>query len=101
MKHWQRINIGSVSHGTLRSEDLIEAFIYELQQQSPLRQSHRKIIREIEQRIKLSNRLAKRTPELADYFDTEDASEDVVELIDALQSYAPIGFTFGSHPGDG
>jgi hypothetical protein len=35
------------------------------------------------------------------YFDTEDASEDVQQLCDALESYAPTGFYFGTRPGDG
>ena len=36
-----------------------------------------------------------------DYFDGDDASEDLQELFDALHCYSPEGFYFGSHPGDG
>lgn len=101
MKKLQRRNIGSVSHGTLRSEDLIDSFIYELRQQTPCHREHRKLIREVEARIAAHERLSRRTPEMESYFDSEDASEDVQELCDALDSYAPSGFYFGTHPGDG
>jgi hypothetical protein len=98
MKH-KRINIGSVSHGTLRSEDLIDSFIYELRQQKPLSRQHRKLLREIEKRINGSARMERLGFE--PYFESDDASEDVNELIDALECYAPTGFYFGAHPGDG
>jgi hypothetical protein len=98
MKRHKRQNIGSVSHGTMRSEDLIDSFIYELQQQKPLSRRHRKLIREIQKRIKASARLERQGAE--SYYHTEDASEDVDSLFDALDCYAPTGFYFGAHPGD-
>jgi hypothetical protein len=97
----RKMNVGSVSHGTLRSEDLIESFTYELRQQKPLSREHRKMLREMERRITAHARIERRTPEVEPYFDTDDASEDVNELIDALNCYAPSGFYFGAHPGDG
>jgi hypothetical protein len=100
MKNLRR-NMGSVSSGTLRSEDLIDSFTYELRHQKPLSRQHRKMLREIERRIASHQRLQRRHPEMENYFDTEDASEDVQELCDALECYALPGFYFGTHPGDG
>ena len=85
-------NMGSVSHGTMRSEDLIPDFIWELKQQKPLRREHRQLIREIEHNMET----------VEDYFDSEDASMDLNEgLFDALNEYALPYFYFGAHPGDG
>jgi hypothetical protein len=91
MKNNYRRNIGSVSCGTMREEDLIPDFIWELRQMKPLRREHRALIREIEESMKRE-----------DYFESEDASIDLNEgLFDALQEYALPYFYFGSHPGDG
>jgi hypothetical protein len=94
---FHRSNIGSISTGTLRNQDLIESFIYELQQQRPLHRSDRATIKRIEASIKANG------GELDGYCEQlpEHASEDVNALIDALNEYAPHGFYFGSHPGDG
>ncbi len=35
------------------------------------------------------------------YYDSEEAHWDIESLFDALDSYAPSGHYFGSHPGDG
>jgi hypothetical protein len=45
-----RRNIGSISHATMRPEDLIPDFIWELRQMKPLHRKHRRLIREIEAR---------------------------------------------------
>jgi hypothetical protein len=85
------INIGTVSHGTMRSEDLIPDFLYLLKQQKPLHKAHRQLIKEIEANMAKD-----------DYFDSEEASYDLNEgLFEALNDYAPPYFYFGSHPGDG
>jgi hypothetical protein len=90
-KNNYRKNIGSVSTATMRVEDLIPAFISELESMRPLKREHRKMIREI-----------KRAMRKADYFDSEEASFDLNEgLFDALDEYALPYFYFGSHPGDG
>jgi hypothetical protein len=83
-------NIGSVSTGTMRPEELVPAFISELKRQKPLARRHRRLLREINTRM-----------HSADYFELEDADFDMEELTDALNEYAPTGFYFGSHPGDG
>lgn len=84
-------NIGSVSSGTMRPEDLIPDFIWELRHQKPLHRSHRALLREIESRMFKDG-----------YYDSEEASWDLNEgLFDALNDYAPQYFYFGGHPGDG
>ena len=84
-------NIGSVSTATMREEDLIPSFLWELKHMTPLKREHRALIREIESRM-----------ESADYYESEDAGYDLNEnLFPALDEYALPYFYFGSHPGDG
>lgn len=78
-----RFDLGSVSHGTMRDEDLLESFLEWL--------------------------------ESVDYKEfrmwmEDNTDEDgrivwdewtVPELFDLLDSYAPEGYYFGAHPGDG
>jgi hypothetical protein len=90
-KNNYRRNIGSVSHATMREEDLIPAFIWELRQMKPLRREDRRLLRAIEARM-----------EKPGYYDSEDSSFDLNEcLFDALDTYALPYFYFGAHPGDG
>ena len=87
----QQPNIGPVSNGTSRTEDLVPAFVWELKYQRPLKRAHRTLVREIEARMEQDG-----------YFESEGASEDCNELlIDALNEYAPEYFYFGASPGDG
>ena len=51
MKNNYKRNIGSVSHATMRPEDLIPSFVWELKQMRPLKREHAKLVREIEARI--------------------------------------------------
>lgn len=91
--------IGSVSSRTMREEDLIPDFCWELKNLArqtgilnrKTRTGHLKLVREIKKRM-----------ESEDYFESEDASFDLNEnLFDALNEYAGPYFYFGSHPGDG
>jgi|GEM_PF-1419037 len=98
-KRKPRYSIGSVSSGTMRPEDLIPAFLSQLEhelkygpkQDRATRKAHAALVRDITARM----------DELENYFDTDDASDDVAALEDALQSYAAPYFYFGAHPGDG
>lgn len=82
MKKKKKVNMGSVSQGTYRTEDLIPAFVEKLKEQKPLRQKHRELIAEIQE-------------------STDENQESAVEdLIDALNEYAPIYFYFGTHSGN-
>lgn len=77
---------GSVIHGTLRSFDLVYAFIDKL---DFLGQD----ISEYEYLDKI--------PEDDPFWDSEDASMLVEELMDKLNELAPEGYYFGAHQGDG
>jgi hypothetical protein len=99
--------MGSVSCATMREEDLIPTFCYELQglaRQTGIlpaksRRQHAKLAREIERRIELRGE----TEDDAEigYYESEDAEYDLESLCDALGEYAAPYFYFGAHPGDG
>lgn len=86
----KRTNIGSISSGTMRPEDLIPAFLYALEHQDKRTRAHYNLCRSINARIGND-----------DYYGSEDSDFDLEALCDALDSYAPEGFYFGSHPGNG
>ena len=98
----KRGNIGSISSGTMRPEDLIPAFLDELERQRPLKREHAKLAREIRARIRASETI---DPELCqardDYFESDDADSDLQDLFNALDCYCLPYFYFGAHPGDG
>lgn len=79
---------GTVSHGTLREEDLIPAFLDALAGLG----CQDADVAEIRRRV-----------EGGDYdFTSEDAIWDLNDvLFDRLNDHAPEGHYFGAHPGDG
>jgi hypothetical protein len=95
---------GSISEGTLRPEDLIPAFaealgirLDELEKEQRTRsrssgelQRALKDLENVELRIGAS-----------DYYESEEADEDLQWLQELLEHYAPPGHWFGAHPGDG
>ena len=83
-------NIGSVSERTMRHEDLIPNFLWELEHQKKIEPDHRALIREIRASMEANG-----------YFDSEDAGYDLDALFDALDRYSPPYFYFGANPGDG
>ena len=114
----QRINYpqGSVSHGTMRPEDLIPAFASKLLWlakrlaagvSATERKAHRKLVAEIEARIAADDK-ADWLHHLEDglskpnvYYDSSDADYDLEALFESLNAYAGPYFYFGAHPGDG
>lgn len=95
----------SVSHGTMREEDLIPRFMSELEDRQndnlytnqgdeaamvALNTRVTALLADIESRI-----------EADDYYESEDAQWDLESLFDALDLFAADGLTFGAHPGDG
>lgn len=82
----KKATFGSISTGTLRTEDLLDAFAYELERLAPTRDKEaRKLIRDA------------RNAEPG----SPDADDIVEDLQTALQTYAPAYGYFGAHPGDG
>lgn len=81
----------SVSQATMRPEDLIPSFI--------------NAIRTIDTSIEpqLSRKLDDMEVDMQEdgYFESDDCQYDLDWLSDVLDSYAPDGFYFGAHPGDG
>ncbi len=98
-------NIGTVSHGTLRTCDLLSAFADELED---CVQVNAAAWCSDEGRVKrdayctlIGDARDCLTDDSDDVTD-EDAAADIVnELSDALQDFAPDYVTFGAHPGDG
>jgi hypothetical protein len=88
-------SIGSISSGTMRNEDLIPTFAWELdhllkkQVKRFKRAEYRKLIREAEK------------IEREEAFDTEEAGYTLEALFDALQAFAPPLCYFGANEGDG
>lgn len=86
--------MGSISHGTMRTEDLIPIFLSELYDLAKRYSvaDHLRLCREIQHRIDTE----------PGYFDSEGASYDLNEsLFNALNEHAAPYFYFGAHPGDG
>lgn len=83
-----RYPIGTVSHGTMRNEDLIPDFIWELKN---LSKKHKTFIKEVQERIDTMD----------DYYSSEESDYDLESLSDKLNECAGPYFYFGAHPGDG
>jgi hypothetical protein len=87
-----KVQIGSISEGTLRTVDLLEAFEAELERVSggtyaELRDSAIRWINWLDE----------------DHNDEgpDESSECLQELMDALNDHAPVHVSFGAHEGDG
>lgn len=85
-------SLGSVSSGTMRTEDLLYALSREVEFQLG-RQSSRFPRRAF-------RKLVKEAQNVEDY-DSEDAGYIVEALFEALEQFAPPYAYFGAHPGDG
>lgn len=77
--------IGTISHGTMRAEDLIPEFVYEL-----------RAISDAPEHVNL----CAEADAIEDY-ESNNAQDVLDELFDALNDCAPPYCYFGSHPGDG
>ena len=100
--------IGSISHGTLRPQDLIPCFLATLDELveastfEPGADAPDRVERVGEAQT-LMGELEARIPEDedADYWTSEEARWDLEALHYRLNEFAPDGTTFGSHEGDG
>lgn len=95
----RQATFGTISHGTLRNVDLIEALSAELIDLVTAESTgaHADL-------IAACNTWLDREEELGDDLDPvleEDGSDLVSELIDALNEHAPLYGYFGAHEGDG
>jgi hypothetical protein len=83
--------LGTVSHGTLRNEDLLDSFASELEYwcSDAGRAQRDKFMA-----------LVDAARQCADP-DSEEAGYIVEELFDALNTFAPEGYYFGANEGDG
>lgn len=86
-------SFGSVSSGTMRTEDLLSALSAELAYQMSC-QTKRFPRREYRKLINLADRVSENDPD-------DIGSEVVEELFDALEQFAPPYAYFGAHEGDG
>lgn len=83
---------GTVSEGTMQTEDLIESFCAELERlQDPRAADYRAEYAELKTEADAGN---------------QDAQDAIAMLLnesiwDAMQDHAPAGFSFTAHPGDG
>jgi len=84
-----KVNIGTLIHGTLRNEDLFDAFANELERIGG-KDAYESAVSDFPEDM---------SQILAD--DGEMASEIIFALTDALNDYAPPHTYFGTHEGDG
>ena len=91
--------IGSVSTGTMRTEDLMPAFADALSLMPAY--SDTEIVRRAT--LKLLDDVEKflGSPEALPGWDSEEAQWLMQELFDELDNHAPLHMRFGSHDGDG
>lgn len=95
-------SIGSVSTGTLRSEDLIPALHDELESQLFMQDRTAENRETIDQLHAVYGRIQDECwDEAGEFVLPEFDSEIVDELCDALSQFAPPYCYFGAHPGDG
>lgn len=90
-------NIGSISTGTLRTEDLLPVFFDTL---TSIKDNLCADNPDVRAMIKLLARIEARMDK-ASYYTSGKAEEDLEALTEELESYAPPYTHFGSHEGDG
>lgn len=86
-RKWKHGTVGTVSHATMRKEDLIPSFTSEL--------------RWLGHRSKELTRIERESRKGDSYYESEESDYDLQSLFDMLDSHAPPYMYFGSHPGDG
>ena len=90
--------IGSVSSGTMRTQDLIPSFLWEADKLK-LSRDERTAVLKIQARVnKVQNGKYKGSDA---YWTDEMVDWDLEELFDILDAHSLPYFSFGAHPGDG
>ena len=87
---------GTVSHGTMRPQDLIPAFLDCLADVDPAAYEQIMVCP-----FSFVPDYVMDEGDDSEWWDSEDASYKLEELFDALDAAAPDGYYFGAHPGDG
>lgn len=105
------VSIGSVSHATMRNEDLIPAFVDALDAIKENLAASITTESTFEETESVKAQITSIDVELAaieehqqadDYYESEESDMDLNEvLFDLLNEYAPPYCYFGAHPGDG
>ena len=90
--------IGTVIHGTLRSQDLLPALLIELRS---LDVDAGENLSSQVPHSQLVNGDGLSLNDSDPWWDSEDCSELISDLFDHINDRAPEGIYFGSHPGDG
>jgi len=97
--------LGSISHGTLRTEDLLQSFASALEGMSLVNGDYYSRPENFTERDKLNALVGEAqdqwTEDGTELQDEERAQEIVSELQDALEQFAPPYCYFGTHEGDG
>ena len=87
---------GTVSHGTMRTEDLIPSFL-SVAESHRLSRADRARVRKIQATMKEHEE----RDTFESYWTSEEAEYDLEALFDILETIAPARHYFGAHPGDG
>jgi hypothetical protein len=97
--------LGSISHGTLRTEDLLSSFASTLEGLIFINGDYYCRPENFSERDKLNNLVGESqdqwTEDGTELEDEEIAQELVQELTDVLEQFAPSYCYFGTHEGDG
>lgn len=107
-----RNGLGTVSHATMRDEDLIPCFLSALQDIlasiTGMIAGHIGDNPEALPILRATHAMVDRTTayvaewlEHSPEWESDEADEILSELFDQLEEFAPTGFYFGAHPGDG
>ena len=86
----------SISHGTLRPQDLLPAFLDAVEEYAP---DHYTAI--MCAPLSFIPAYVEDEGDDSDWWDSEEAGWKLEELSDILNEHAPEGCYFGAHPGDG
>ena len=97
---------GTVSHGTLRTEDLIDTFASVLESLADANRytsaGDERALTELNGNIDdLLGRIERCKAEREDYYECESAEWHLNDLIELLSAFAPPGHHFSAHEGDG
>ena len=86
---------GTISYGTLRTQDLLPTFLDTLRDIAPAHYEQLMV-----SPFGAIPAYAQEDDE-SEWWSSEDAADLLSELSDALDEHAPEGHCFGAHPGDG